>query len=50
MTTLTEKLKEEARFREKAQEAKANLKKELTALCGQVETARADAIAEVKAS
>ena len=48
--TLTEKLKEEARLREKAQEAKANLEKELAALYKYVETARADAIAEFKAS
>jgi len=50
VTTLTKKLKEEARLREKAQEEKANLKVELTAICGQVETARADAIIEFKAS
>ena len=34
---LTKKLKEEARQREKEQEAKATLEKELTALCEQVE-------------
>ena len=47
---LTEKLKEEAYLREKAQEAKANLETELMVLCEQVEMARADAIAEFKDS
>ena len=48
--TLTEKLKEEARLREKVQEEKTNLEVELTAICGQVETTRADTIIEFKAS
>ena len=47
---LKEKLKEEASLRQNAQKAKANLEKELTALCEQVETARADAIAKFRAS
>lgn len=50
MTALTEKLKEEARLQEKAQKEKANLEAELTTICGQVETVRADAITEFKAS
>ena len=50
VTDLNEKLKEETRQREKEQEAKVTLKKELTALCGQVKTARADAVIEFKAS
>ena len=41
---------EKACLREKVQEAKVNLEKELTALCGQVETARANAIVKFKAS
>ena len=48
--TLTEKLKEEARLREKVQEEKTNLEVELTTICGQVETARADTIIEFKVS
>ena len=48
--TLNEKLKEEACLREKAQEEKTNLEAKLMAICGQVETARADAITEFKAS
>ena len=48
--TLNEKLKDEAHLREKAQEEKINLEAELMAICGQVETARADAITEFKAS
>ena len=47
---LTEKLKEEGAKREKEQKAKATLEKELTALLGQVETTRVDAITEFKAS
>ena len=50
VTTLTEKLKEEARLLEKVQEEKTNLEVELTAIYGQVETARADTIIEFKAS
>ena len=37
VTTLNEKLNEETSQREKAQEAKVSLEKELMALCGQVE-------------
>ena len=48
--TLNEKLKDEAHLREKAQEEKINLEAELMAICGQVETARVDAITEFKAS
>ena len=48
--TLNEMLKEEAHHLEKAQEEKTNLEAELTAIYGQVETARADAITEFKAS
>ena len=47
---LNEKLKEETRQREKEHEAKATLKKELTAFLGQVETTRGDAVIEFKAS
>ena len=47
---LNEKLKEETRQREKEQKAKVTLEKELTAVCGQVETARANAVIEFKAS
>ena len=50
VTTLTEKLKEEARLREKVQEEKMNLEAELMANCGQVEMARVDAITKFKAS
>jgi len=50
VTDLNEKLKEETHQREKEQEAKVTLEKELTALCGQVKTARADAVIEFKAS
>ena len=50
VTTLTEKLKKEARLLEKVQEEKTNLKVELTAIYGQVEMARADTIIEFKAS
>ena len=45
-----EKLKEEAHLREKAQEAKANLEKELTTLCEQVKMAKVNTIAEFKTS
>ena len=47
---LNEKLKEETHQREKEQEVKASSEKELTALLGQVETAKADAVAEFMAS
>jgi len=50
VTTLTKKLKEEAHLQEKVQEEKTNLEAELTTICGQVETARAEAITEFKAS
>ena len=50
VTELTEMLIEETRQREEEQEAKATLEKELTALLRQVETARADAVTEFKAS
>ena len=50
VTTLTEKLKEEARLQEKVQEEETNLEAELTAICGQVKTAKVDAITEFKAS
>ena len=50
MTELNEKLKEETYQREKEQEAKATLEKELTAFLRQVETGRADAMIEFKAS
>ena len=49
VTTLTEKLKKEARLLEKVQEEKTNLKVELTAIYGQVEMARADTIIKFKA-
>jgi len=42
VTALNEKLKEEAHLQEKAQEEKMNLEAKLMAICGQVETARAD--------
>ena len=47
---MNEKLKNETSEREKAQQGKANLEKELTALCGQVETAKANVVTEFKAS
>lgn len=50
VTELNEKLKEETRQGEKKQEIKATLEKELTALCEQVETARAGIVTEFKAS
>ena len=50
MTELNEKLKEETCQQEKEQEAKATLEKELTALLGQVERTRANAVTEFKAS
>ena len=50
MTELNEKLKEETCQQEKEQEAKATLEKALTALLGQVERTRANAVTEFKAS
>ena len=50
VTALIEKLKEEARLREKLQEKKSNLEAEMTTICGQVKMARVDAITEFKAS
>lgn len=50
VTALIENLKEEARLQEKVQEKKSNLEVEMTAICGQVKTARVDAITEFKAS
>ena len=50
VTELIEKLKKEIHQREKEQKAKVTLEKELKALCGQVETARADTIIKFKAS
>ena len=50
VTTLTKKLKEDACPQEKAQKAKANLEKELAALCEQVMTTKVNAIADFKAS
>ena len=47
---LKEKLEEEGRQRKKHQEAKETAEKELTAILGQVETAKADAIKEFKDS
>ena len=45
---LSEKLEEEGRQKKKEQKAKAIVEKELTALMGQMETARADAVVEFK--
>ncbi|KAK9988496.1 hypothetical protein SO802_028735 [Lithocarpus litseifolius] len=47
---LTEKVKEEGAKREKEQQAKEAVEKELTVLLGQVETAMVDAVTEFKAS
>ena len=47
---LREKLEEEGCQKKKEQEAKATVEKELTALLGQVEMARVDAVKEFKAS
>ncbi|KAL0000260.1 hypothetical protein SO802_019862 [Lithocarpus litseifolius] len=47
---LTKKLKEEGAKKEEEQQAKEAVKKELTALHGQVERAKADVIIELKAS
>ena len=46
---MNEKLKEVTCQREKEQEAKVTLEKELTALFGQVEMARVDVVTEFKA-
>ena len=50
LTELTEKLNKETRQQVKEQEAKAFLEKELMAPLEQVETARANAMTEFKAS
>ena len=50
LMAVTKKLKQESILQEKVQEAKTNLEAELTAIFGQVEMARVDAIAEFKAS
>ncbi|KAK9987401.1 hypothetical protein SO802_032352 [Lithocarpus litseifolius] len=47
---LKEKVEEETRHLEKEREAKVTAEKELTSLLGQVETAKADAVAEFKTS
>ena len=47
---LKEKLEEEGRQRKKDQEAKETAEKELMAILGQVETAKADAVKEFKDS
>ena len=47
---LRKKLEEEGSQKKKEQEAEATIEKKLTALLGQVETARADAMKEFKAS
>ena len=47
---LKEKLKEEGRQKDKEQKAKVTVEKELTALLGQVETAKDDAVKEFRAS
>lgn len=47
---MKEKLKEEACLREKAEDKKASVEKELTTLFKQLEVARTDAIMEYKAS
>lgn len=47
--TLTDELVEEANIREKAEEAKTNVEKELMTLYEQVEMARAAAVTEFKA-
>ena len=50
MKELREKLEEEGCQKKKEQKAKEVVKKELTALLGQVEMAKADAVKEFKAS
>ena len=47
---LNEKLEKEGHQKKKEQEAEATIEKKLTALLGQVETARADAMKEFTAS
>ena len=47
---MKEKLKEEGRQKDKEQKAKVTVEKELTALLGQVETAKDDAMKEFRAS
>ena len=50
MKKLKEKLEKEIRQKKKEQEARATVKKALTAFLGQVETAKADTMTEFKAS
>lgn len=50
MTATTLKLKEESRLREKAEKAKAGLTTGMTALREQMDKAKADVVAEFKAS
>ena len=50
MKDLREKLEEEGHQKEKEQEAKATMEKELTALLGKVETAKVNAMKEFRAS
>lgn len=50
MTATTPKLKEESRLREKAEKAKAGLTTGMTALREQMDKAKADVVAEFKAS
>ena len=47
---MKEQLEEEGRQKKKEQEAKETAKKELATLLGQVETAKADAVKEFRAS
>ena len=47
---MKEQLEEEGRQKKKEQEAKEKAKKELATLLGQVETAKADAVKEFRAS
>ena len=46
----TAKLKEESRLREEAEKVKADLATKLTTLCGQMEKAKADALAKFRVS
>ena len=50
MKELRKKLEEEGSQKKKEQEAEVTIEKKLTAFLGQVETARADAMKEFKAS
>lgn len=50
LTTITTKLKEDSRLQEEAKKAKAGLMTELTTLCEQMDKAKADAMAEFRAS